>query len=210
MNLPDDALAALWALYDASGIRPEYVLPVLYYESSFRPDALNAPTEASGLGQDLGVYLRRKGIDPTDYRTWSAAEQIDRVIAPRLTTLAKHYGIPRSATRVYQSNFMPATLATAPALWSPVAWAGSQEYASNPHVDRIGKGSITVSDFAALVASVKNAPELKNAIARAYQVRKTDGPAREPIYGADFPGFGLLDLGALATLVAGASALRRT
>ena len=43
MSLDFPAAAdALWALYDATGIRPEWILPVLYSESGFNPAIVNS------------------------------------------------------------------------------------------------------------------------------------------------------------------------
>ena len=99
---------ALWRVSDATGIRPEWQLPVLYLESGFdpsRPNAEGAPYY--GLAQDYGPYLTRNGIAPADYLAMSAAEQLSRIVAPRLAGMVKVYGPLRSATRVYQANFLP-------------------------------------------------------------------------------------------------------
>ena len=90
MNLPDDALQELWALYDASGIRPEWVLPMLYLESGFNPTLQNrAGAPYYGLGQDFGPYLVRNGIQPAEYLAMTAAEQLAAIVVPRLKGLTR-------------------------------------------------------------------------------------------------------------------------
>lgn len=208
MNLPDDAIEELWTLYDKSGIRPEYVLPMLYLESGFNPAAVNPSSGALGLAQDLPVYLQRNGVDVANYKTLTAAEQLTQAVVPRLSGLAAHYGTPRSATRVYQMNFLPATLATALSLGSPLAWRGSDTYAKNAF-DKSGKGAIVVGDLANAMALELAMPEVKAAIARAYVLRTNAGSADpRPATGADFTTSTWLPLTVLA-VVALAGVVRR-
>lgn len=188
MRLPDDAIQALWTLYDKSGIRPEYVLPVLYYESTFdptKPNAAGAPYY--GIGQDFGPYLERHGVTPADYLQQTAAQQLTAIVVPRLAALAKHYGTPRSATRVYQANFLPGTLSTVTLLFQPLAYSGSAVYKANSHFDRQNKGAIVLADLARATAQAAAAPDTRAAIARAYELRTSSGPAREPVFGEDYP-----------------------
>lgn len=207
MILPDDALAELWALYDKSGIRPEYVLPMLYLESSFNPAADNGRGYV-GLAQDFTPYLARKGVDAATYKTWTAAQQLSTVVVPRLAELAAHYGTPRSATRVYQMNFLPATLSSALSLGAPLAWRGSDTYSANAF-DKSGKGAIVVADLANAMAYELRQPEVKAAIARAYALRPSEGPPdRRPATGADFTTSTWLPVAALA-VVALAAVVRR-
>ena len=111
MQLPDDAIRELWALYDVSGIRPEYVLPVLYVESAgFNPAIANqAGAPYYGIGQDSAAAIERAGYTVPGYLAASAADQIRSVVAPRLASLVHQAGPLRSATRVYQANFLPGT-----------------------------------------------------------------------------------------------------
>jgi hypothetical protein len=184
--LPDDALSELWTLYDAAAIRPEWVLPMLYLESGFNPALQNrAGAPYYGLAQDYGPYLTRNGIAPSAYVAMTAAEQLAAIVAPRLEGMVKAYGPLRSATRVYQANFLPATLKTAPALASVMAWRGSPEYAGNAVLDATGDGAITVSDIAWWMAKEAAAPEVQAAIARAYALRPTETRANT-VYGQDF------------------------
>jgi len=187
MMLPDAAIQVLWALSDATGIRPEWVLPMLYLESGFNPAIQNAQgAPYYGIGQDYGPYLTRNGIEPEAYLAMTAAEQLSAIVVPRLTGMVKAYGALRSATRVYQANFLPATLATAPALPSVVAWRGSSAYASNAFLDFTKDGAITVSDLAYWMGHQAAAPECAAAIARAYVLRPSAAPPQNTVYGQDF------------------------
>ena len=186
MNLPDDALLELWKLYDQSGIRPEWVLPMLYLESGFNPSLQNtAGAPYYGLAQDFGPYLARHGIAPADYLAMPASGQLAAIVVPRLDGMVKTYGPLRSATRVYQANFLPATLKTSPSLVSVIAWRGSQEYNANALLDVSHDGAITVSDIAWWMATEAAEPEVRAALARAYVLRPTEKPANT-VYGSDF------------------------
>lgn len=186
MLLPDDAIEELWSLADASGIRPEWVMPMLYLESGFNPALQNgAGAPYYGLAQDYGPYLTRHGLTPAAYVGLSAAAQLRAIVAPRLAGLAKFYGPLRSATRVYQANFLPATLATAPALISVVAWRSSPFYRANVLLDVTRDGAITVSDLAWWMGFVAAQPEVQAAMARAYALRPQEKRANT-VYGKDF------------------------
>jgi len=210
VNLPDDALEELWTLYDASGLRPEWVLPGLYLESGFNPALRNGQgAPYYGVAQDFGPYLTRHGIAPGDYLAMSAQEQLAAIVAPRLETLAKAWGPLRSATRVYQANFQPATLKRTPGLWSVILWRGSPDYASNTILDVLRDGAITVSDLAWWMMHEAAAPECAAAIARAYVLRPVSPmPSLSPAavaYGGDF--VDPLKGGAVVGLVGGLAAL---
>lgn len=201
MKLPDDALQELWALYDASGIRPEWVLPMLYLESGFDPSKPNqAGAPYYGLAQDYGPYLERHGIQPSAYLGMTAQEQLAAIVVPRLEGMAKAYGPLKSATRVYQANFLPGTLATAPRLSSVVAWKGSQAYNANALLDATHDGAITVSDLAWWMAVEAAQPEAHAALLRAYALRPTEKP-QNAAYGGDFvdPLWWLLAPGSIAS-----------
>lgn len=198
MKLPDDAIEAVWAVFDATGIRPEWLLPVLYAESGFDPSIANS-LGYLGVGQDYGPYLKRKGIDPTAYVTWSAAEQIAAVVEPRFTAIVKTYGPLQSATRAYQGNILPASLPSdnpnaprsanvpvAPALWSVLVRKGSSIFAANAHLAWLTPGAILVADLAHFVARAANARECADAIVRAYALRSNAGRVTDPVYGRDF------------------------
>ena len=185
-TLPDDAIEELWKLYDVSGVRPEWVIPMLYTESGFDPSLPNAQGAAHyGIAQDYGPYLQRHGIDPTAYLAMSAAEQLHAIVSPRLAELAKAWGPLRSATRVYQANYMPATVKRTPGLASVIAWRGSPEYAANAWLDATRDGAITVSDLAYWMKKKAAQTEARRAILRAYELRPSEVPA-DVVYGSDF------------------------
>jgi len=186
MLLPDDALAELWTLYNQSGIRPEWALPMLYLESGFNPSLQNrAGAPYYGLAQDFGPYLQRHGIAPADYLAMPASEQLAQIVVPRLAGMVKAYGPLRSATRVYQANYLPATVTRSPSLASVIAWRGSPEYRDNAILDVTQDGAITVSDLAWWMAKEAAEPEVAAATARAYALRPKETPANT-VYGMDF------------------------
>lgn len=179
MQLADDALDELWALYDRTGIRPEYMLPMLHLESTFDPTADNG--RYIGLAQDEAQRLSSMGIAREQYKSWSAAEQLRAVVAPRLAALAPL----GSATRVYQANFLPGSLKGARSLRAALVWKGSPEYAANLF-DKSHKGAILVGDLARAMRVQLAEPEVRAAIARAYAMRPSETTDRDPAFGSDF------------------------
>lgn len=187
MRLPDDAIAELWTLYDLTGLRPEYVLPVLAFESGFNPAAPNAAGfPYYGIAQDYGGTLEAHGLSPGAYLAMSAAEQLRAIVVPRLSGFVHSTSIlPESATRVYQANFLPASLPRSRFLWSPLALAGSAVYKANAF-DVTRRGAIIVGDLARAMAKAAARPDTQAAIARAYQIRPSAGAPRDPVFGDDF------------------------
>ena len=180
------AISALWSLYDATGIRPEYVIPVLALESNFDPTVGNrAGTPYYGIGQNGGAWLAARGIDPQDFLTWTAEQQITAAVTPYFLELVRQYGPIRSATRAYQGNFLPATLPTARSLAQIVTVRGTQAYTFNAGLDPLKHGAITVSDLALVMARQLARLEVQQAIRDAYAQRPAERP-RNPVYGDDF------------------------
>src|ERR1700690_3681523 len=183
--LDDDALQALWAIYDASGIRPEYLIPVLYFESGFdasKPNAAGAPYY--GIAQTSGTRIAELGTTPSAYLTLSQGAQIRLAVAPYFAGVVKTYGPIRSATRAEQANFLPASLATVRGLGQVLQWAGSRTYAANASaLDRSGHGAITLSDLASAMSKAAAAPAARAATSRAYALRAGAGVPHEPVYG---------------------------
>ena len=202
MALDDDALQALWSLYDATGIRPEYVIPVLQFESGLNPAATNGAYY--GVAQTSGDKLTALGTTPAAFLAMTPGAQIRTAVLPYFQNVTRSYGIVRSATRAEQANFEPATLATVRALAQVLERKGSAAYADNAGAfDPSRRGAITLSDLALAMQRAAGAPAVKAAIARAYQLRTTAGAAREPVYGEDFlPPLVTLAGLALAVLVA--------
>jgi hypothetical protein len=186
-GLDPDAYVALWELADAGGPRPEYVLPVLAYESSFDPNADNG-AGYYGVNQESGDQLQAMGIDPANYKTWSAGQQIRAVVLPRYKYLVSKYGAIGSGARAYQGNYLPATLATARSLTSVLASRADDPhgwYRDNPTLDVNKDGLITVGDLADLVSREAADPFVKDAIDRAYTLRPGESP-KDPALGTDF------------------------
>lgn len=200
--LGDDALQALWAIFDASGIRPEYLVPVLYFESGFdstKPNAAGAPYY--GIAQTSGTKLASLGTSPSAYLAMSQGDQIRLAVAPYFAGVVKSYGPIASATRAEQANFLPASLATVRGLSQVLQWGGSRVYAANAAaLDPRGHGAITLADLAAVMSRAASSAPARAATARAYQLRTTAGAPRNPVYGTDFAS-PALSLGALALAV---------
>ena len=166
---------ALWALYDAGGPRPEYVLPVLWAESNFSPSVTNS-LGYSGVNQASTTLLQAYGIDPSAYTAWPASQQIAKVVTPFWLAIVKAHGPLNSGTRVYQANFLPATLGVATELTSILAGPGGSVYAANSGLDYQHTGAIRVSDMAHSVAMAASNPQVQAAIASTYALR----PERDP------------------------------
>lgn len=190
MQLDDDALQALWSIYDASGIRPEYLIPVLFFESAgtFDPSIQNLQGfPAYGLAQTSGARLAELGITPAAFMALSQGAQIRTAVAPYFGNVVKSHGPIRSATRAYQANFEPATLGHVRGLGQMVDHAGTRDYAANSRaLDVLHHSAITVGDLALVMSRAAAAGPVRAATARAYVIRPQEAPAHEPIYGEDF------------------------
>lgn len=208
---------ALLAISDRDGIRPEYILPVLFSESGFSTTIKNA-IKCVGINQACPPWV------PAGYETWSASQQIAGGVGPSLHAVVSKFGPIRSATRAYQANFLPSTLATAKSLASVLAEKGSTRlipgsqlteaavYHANPSLDANGDGAITVGDLAAKMRAALGAPAVQSAIAQTYALRPGDGPVADPVLGDDFGARGLVarnwkPAALVAALVASAGAL---
>ena len=188
--LDDDALQALWSIFDASGVRPEYLIPVLYFESAgtFSPSIANlAGAPFYGLAQTSAPKLAELGVTPAEFLAMSQGQQIRLAIAPYFARAVRSYGPIRSATRAYQANFEPATLARVRSLSQIVDHKGTRAYAANASaLDPLGHSAITLSDLALVMTRAAAAGPVKAATARAYALRPAAAPAHEPVYGEDF------------------------
>ena len=185
---------ALWQLSDATGVRPEWVLPVLYNESGFNPAASNAAGYPYyGLNQISGNWLAQHGVATGDYLRWPASEQLRTVVAPYLAQQIARYGALRSGTKVALANFYPAALATASSLAStvvckpgrPCHTKDSDAYCANQALDLDHSGCITVGDMARWVRRAAMTPAVRSAIAAAYALRPREVQS-DPALGYDF------------------------
>jgi len=189
MALDAASYPALWAIYAKTGIRPEYLLPVLQAESGLNPATPNLAGEPFyGINQASTILISQfAGVTPAVYLTWPASQQLSTVVAGYLGGLVAQYGALNSGTRVYQANFLPATLPAATQLTDIVTAAPSPYYTHNAGLDPQGKGAITLQDLANFVT--KALPGAQAAIANAYAVAPVGvGPQQDPIYGTDFGG----------------------
>lgn len=203
--LDDDALQALWSLYDASGVRPEYVIPVLYLESAgtFSPAIQNqAGAPYYGLAQTSLDTITKLGMTPATFQALSQGAQLRAAVLPYFASVVATYGPIRSATRAYQANFEPATLAHVRALSQIVDRPGTASYKANAAaLDPLHHGAITLSDLALVMSRAAAAAPSRIATARAYALRPSEAPARPAVYGDDFVN-PMVALGALAIALA--------
>lgn len=193
---------ALWGISDRTGIRPEWLLPTLNFESGLNPSADNG-VGYYGLNQISGSQLGAMGIDPQDYKTWASSEQLSRVVGPYFEALVNRFGPLRSATRVEQANYLPATLASARRLGDVVSSYPSAFYTDNRVFDHGGKGYITVGDLGETMAKSAASAGVQNALRQTYSLRPGESPS-DPVYGDDFlsPGASIALAGAILFLSA--------
>jgi hypothetical protein len=188
LTLDDDAIGALWSIYDATGIRPEYLAPVLYFESGFDPKRPNAQGLGYyGIAQTSGAKLAELGTTPAAFLAMTQGEQIRLAVLPYFAGVVKRFGPIRSATRAYQANLEPATLPTVRSLGQVIEWKGSRAYTFNAAaLDVYRHDAITLADLAAVMTRSAAAPPTVAATARAYALRPAMAPARPAVYGDDF------------------------
>ncbi len=192
MNLSDDGVQALWSVYDATGLRPEYLAPVLYFESGFDPSRPNAAGHAYyGIAQTGAAKLALLGVTPAAFLAMGQGDQIRLAVLPYFKNAIASYGPLRSATRAYQANFEPATLAHVRSLAQIIEPRGTRSYVANAAaLDPLHQGAITLAGLAVVMGRAAKAPEVRAAIARAYALRPSEAPARESVYGEDFVPWG--------------------
>jgi hypothetical protein len=187
MRLSAAAVAAVWGLYDKTGIRPEWLLPTLHIESGFDPSLPNAAgSPYYGIAQNgLRDITAAGAADAADYLTWSAEDQLARVVTPYFARLVKLEGPLRSAIRVYQGNYLPGTLRTARLLISVIAVRGTPAYNENRVLDPLGQGAVTVAGLGLVVGQHAATPDVQAALAMAYAQRPTERMA-SIVYGQDY------------------------
>jgi hypothetical protein len=209
--------SGLWALYDSTGLRPEYVLPVLYSESGFSTTITNS-IGCIGINQACPFAW----TIPSDYASYSASQQLASVVAPMFKANIAKSGPINSGTRAYQSNFLPATM-DGTAGWTAarslddvvVSKSGptnqnAADYNGNIGLDVARKGYITVADLAHFIAKAAASSAVKSAIAQTYALRPGESP-QDPVYGTDFssssPGSGITFSEIIALGAAGVTAI---
>lgn len=200
--------SAFWAIYNATGIRPEFLIPVLSFESGLEPSIPNqAGAPYYGIGQNAGSFITQvTGLSPTDYLTKPASYQLQNVVLPYFHAIVSKYGSLPSGVKVYQAEFMPASLQYAPGLDDVITKAPAIEYTDNVGFDRQRKGYITPRDLAAAVASQVSKPAVQQAIAAAYALAPSMGPPQDPVWGNTGPTFTPKVVAAIALGIVGTAA----
>ena len=184
---------ALWTLYDATGIRPEYILPVLYSESGFQSVQNYAGYPYYGINQaSVQMISNYTGLDPQSYLALPASEQIRRCVIPEYQNIQNQFGPLRSATRCYQANFLPATLSVVKTLDGVLAhqgntneWGAGDVYSANAGLDTQQKGTITLGDLAKSVEKSAQSAAVQSALKQTYALRPGE-TMQDPAYGTDF------------------------
>jgi hypothetical protein len=164
---------AFWDIYDQTGIRPEWLIPVLAFESGLNPAIPNLTGHPYyGINQIGGTWIANHlGISPDEYLTWPASKQLSLAVLPYMRDIVQRYGPLKSGIRVYQANLGPATLATSPGLDDAIYVAPSPEYEANLGFDTGLKGKITPRDLGVAVAGQMKHAYVRQAIADAYALR---------------------------------------
>jgi hypothetical protein len=178
---------AAWAIYAATGVRPEWLWPSLWLESNFSPSIENA-YGCVGINQLCPVaYRYLQGVDPSVYRTWLASQQLQHVVLPYLRDVVTNEGPVRSATKMQLAQLSPALL-RGPVTLDTVIWTSHNgAYGPNSGLDHGHKGYITVGDLALSMQMTAQNPNVQAAIAAAYAVAPPGvGPQTDPVYGNDF------------------------
>ena len=126
------------------GIRPEWLLAVMWKESRLEPGALNGSTGASGLIQFMPATASGLGTSAEAIRQMDGSEQLHYVEK----YLKPYKGRMDSYEDVYLAVFFPAGLGKADSwILHSSALPASVVAASNPAVDLDDDGQITVAEF---------------------------------------------------------------
>ncbi len=186
---------ALWSLYDATGIRPEYAIVSMRLESGLNPAAENS-AGYTGLNQ-MGP-----GRFPDGYASWPASQQVSQVIAPFWKGLVDAYGPIKSGTRLEQGNMYPASLKYARGLGDVIVSTSNDPAAYEGNrgaFDPKGTGAITVRGIARALDALVDGSSVQTAIQATYSLRPGESP-KNPVYGTEFvlARFGWVALGGAA------------
>lgn len=183
MALDAASYPALWGIWQATGIRPEWLLPVLYHESSLNPAASNGTY--FGIGQNSTTDIQRfAGVSSSSYLALPASQQLSTVVQGYFAQYAGQIG---SGWRCYQAEYLPATLGTATSLDSVIASSANDPnnfYKDNPSLDFNHDGQITLGDLAQVVSAAAATAHVKAAIKAAYAIAPLwAGLPTDPTYG---------------------------
>lgn len=177
--------AAFWAIYASTGIRPEFLIPVLSFESGLNPASANS-LGYGGLNGIASAFLTARGITLADYLTWPASRQLTQVVALFFAGVVSLYGPLTSGIRVYQGNFYPASLKYAPGLDDTIVASPAAAYTANAIFDTGRTGRITPRDLGNALASQLAHADVQQAFADAYANAPAGvGAMQDPVFGED-------------------------
>lgn len=187
MSLTDDHSDGFYqgsiALAKRNNLDPRALLQIWFNESQIKASAVGKDSHGNrtsfGVNQITGQNLKDMGTDPEEFITRTAEGQlpeIDRFYAPMKGSQLN------TVERLYQSNFLPATLGwnrdlnTVLLFADPsqrtehVGWLPESKekffYDSNRSLDNGNKGFITIGDLKIAATKNKNNPRLVEALAR--------------------------------------------
>jgi len=188
---------ALWKINNQLGIRPEWVLAVIYLESKFNPASTN-PSGCVGLNQFCrGTFSNYVGVSPEEYKSWPASAQLAGPIFNYWRD-ATRSGTIDSAAKLMVAQLSHAALGRVRSSNDVVFAAPSAEYEANKNVfDPLPnrKGYFTLGDIAGVLGYLSGLPVVQAAVNEAYYLH--DHPRlRTPGHGAFWVGAFALALGA--------------
>jgi hypothetical protein len=164
-ELDDAFFPALRAWGAANKVDPEWLLLVLYLESTLHPDVGNSLGYV-GLNQLNSSYLRSAfHTEPADYLTWSASEQMIHVVGPWLKRALRGV-VPQSIGHLYAFNIAPSIAYAHGAPETVIFSSPTKEYQKNSGLDYDKSGSITIGDFNKFFERLATRADYKKALAR--------------------------------------------
>jgi hypothetical protein len=180
-DLSDLFFTDLLALCGRLGIDALDLMGVIMAESGAKASARNPVSDASGLIQFLPSTLAHLGWTdtPEAFRQLSAAEQLPYVEAHFQPYV--HFGL-KSAARVYQAVFLPASLSLGSSNETVIAAKGgihAAAYEGNRGLDRDLDGAITVGELQKAIERRHNSPRWHEIVdrIRAAGESQTGGPS---------------------------------
>lgn len=174
MNLDTEFYPALWAMSSRLSTRPEFLLLTWYAESGLNPQSQNS-LGYTGLNQLDSGYLRRLGVDPSEYRLRPASGQLSIIETFLRPLVVLNHGGFVSAANAYAANFWPVSLARGNGPSVVIVSANGPDgepaaYRANSGLDFDKNGRITVGDLANHLAKLSGRADYKAALAALYAV----------------------------------------
>lgn len=163
---------ALWKINNQLGIRPEWVLAVIYLESKFNPAATN-PSGCVGLNQFCrSTFSNYVGVSPEEYKSWPASAQLSGPIFNYWRD-ATRSGTIDSAAKLMVAQLSQAALKRAHSPGDVVFSAPSAEYEQNQKVfDPNKKGYFTLGDIAGVLGYLSKLQVVQAAVNDAYYLHE--------------------------------------